>query len=192
MSLLSEKSVHRSGIVLKNTSACQRVPTPRIVPGIMRKILFSLLCLLFSGSGCRLRPSLPGLQDPPHICEQVPDYVGKTPPRVRVVGVFTVWSLDSMVQASRFMKVAPRFDSVQVQFVAVFIDRESVPVAEWVASEKPSFRVVHDADFGICRRQVKEVPVTFILDSKNRVRFFYGGPVTTDQLHAQIREALKK
>jgi hypothetical protein len=152
-------------------------------------ILFTCLTVV---TGCRSgTPAIPGRLDRPTPCTPQPPYL-QVAARLRVVGVFTTWSLSAQAQWSRFVKVAPRFAPARVQFIAVFIDPDQRVVDEWVASEKPSFRVVHDPRFGVCRRHVREVPVTFIFDDRDRVLTFYSGHVTSDTLDAQIRDALKR
>jgi hypothetical protein len=156
---------------------------------------FSIL-LLFLGmlgvTGCRPeKPAVPGRLDPPVSCTTQPEYLfsgGK----IRVVGVFTTWSLKSQAQWSRFLKVAPRFAQKHVSFIAVFTDPDQRVVDEWVLAEKPPFRVVHDPRFGMCGRHVREVPVTFILDARNRILTFTSGHVTSDTLDAQVRDALSR
>lgn len=153
--------------------------------------LFLLACLT-AIPGCRAGASgLHGRLDRPVPCTPQPSYL-QVAARLRVVGVFTTWSLSAQAQWSRFVKVSSRFAPAQVQFIAVFIDPDQRVVDEWVASEKPPFRVVHDPHFGVCRRHVREVPVTLIFDDRDRVLTFYSGHVTSDTLDAQIRDAQKR
>ncbi len=156
----------------------------------MRQLLFLLLALGPTLSGCRpAKPSLHGRLEKPVPCPEQPDYL-KVGARLRVVGVFTTWSLAAQAQWSRFQKVFPRFPSADVQFIAVFTDPDRKVVDEWVAAERPPFRVVHDPHFGVCRRHVRAVPVTLMFDARDRVLTFYSGHVTSDLLDAQIRDAL--
>jgi hypothetical protein len=158
----------------------------------MRFLSLLLLATLTTATGCRpATPAVPGRLDRPAPCTPQPSYL-KVPARLRVVGVFTTWSLSAQAQWSRFVKVSSRFPPAQVQFIAVFIDPDQRVVDEWVASERPSFRVVHDPHFGVCRRHVREVPVTLIFDDRDRVLTFYSGHVTSDTLAAQVRDALRR
>jgi len=132
-----------------------------------------------------------GRLDKPLPCSPQPTYLYANA-KLRVVGVFTTWSLKAQAQWSRFMKISSRFPVASVQFVAVFIDPDQRVVDEWVTGERPPFRVVHDPRFGMCGRHVREVPVTFLLDARDRILTFYSGHVTSDELDAQIRDALRR
>lgn len=158
----------------------------------MRLLTILLTLYLSMTPGCRpASPAVPGRLDRPTPCTPQPAYLQVTA-RLRVIGVFTTWSLSAQAQWSRFIKVSSRFQPAQVQFIAVFIDPDQRVVDEWVASERPSFRVVHDPHFGVCHRHVREVPVTLIFDDRDRVLTFYSGHVTSDVLDAQVRDALRR
>jgi len=158
----------------------------------MRPLLLLLLALGPVASGCRpSKPPFPGRLEKPVPCAAQPDYL-RVGARLRVVGVFTTWSLSAQAQWSRFQKVSPRFRAADVQFIAVFTDPDQKVVDEWVAAERPPFRVVHDPHFGVCGRHARAVPVTLIFDARNRVLTFYSGHVTSDLLDAQIRDALRR
>jgi len=152
--------------------------------------------LVFTGmiglAGCKpAMPAVAGRLEKPIPCSPLPAYL-YADAKVRVVGVFTTWSLKSQAQWSRFMKVSSRFDGKRAQFIVVFTDPDRTVVDEWVMAEKPPFRVVHDPRFGMCGRHIREVPVTFLLDSRDRILTLTSGHVTSDVLDAQVRDALRR
>lgn len=125
------------------------------------------------------------------VCYKVPAYLSD-PSRLRVVGVFTTWSLASQAQWDRFVKLSSVYTAPNVRFFAVFTDPDRFVVDEWVRSEKPPFTVIHDPTFSICNRVAREVPLTYFLDAQNRLCLAYPGHVTSNQLARQIRNALRR
>ena len=124
------------------------------------------------------------------VCNKVPSYLADSS-RLRVVGVFTTWSLASQAQWNRFVKLSSVYTAPNVRFFAVFTDPDRLVVDEWVRSEKPPFTVIHDPTFSICNRFAREVPLTYLLDAQNRLCLAYPGHVTSNQLTRQIRNALR-
>lgn len=142
--------------------------------------------LLLSAAACRKTRTLPAPSPP---CRDVPAYLADSS-RLRVVGVFTTWSLASQAQWSRFLKQSALQNPQNVRFFAVFTDPDRFMVDEWVRSEKPPFTVIHDPAFSLCGHPAREVPLTYFLDAQNRLCRAYPGHVTSDVLARQIREAL--
>ncbi len=158
----------------------------------MRRLFLLAFIAMIGALGCRpARPAVAGRLEKPVPCSPQPDYLYANA-KIRVVGVFTTWSLKSQAQWSRFMKVSTRFDGKQVQFIVVFTDPDRKVVDEWVMAEKPPFRVVHDPRFGMCGRHIREVPVTFLIDRRDRILSLTSGHVTSDMLDAQVRDALRR
>jgi hypothetical protein len=161
----------------------------------MRLILLNLLKTVFFTSilfswGCNTQKTkFPGKID--KLSCSIPKELKKSGEKIKVIGVFTTWSLKSQVMMKRFNKLNALLKGKKIGFAFIFIDKDQRMVDGWYKAYKPDFTVLHDPKFKLCSEKVNKVPLFIIMKSSGKICYLLESVISSKTMFKMVRDAME-